>query len=450
MNRALLSACTAITLALPACTSPDAVEGDTCQLRHPIVLSHHWSAAPICADPLPSEQCDRRQPARYCADWRYDAELERDTCHAWRIPEDERWLPPRDTNDHDPDLQRSMDGHLRYYSRAIVERLEACGNEVYLSDKPPYASYEVRARSLRNTVLNALEASGSDRVHLFGMSQGVQDARYMTAVLPVDDADASRGWMRDRVASVVSVVGEDQGAESASLLLTLLPVGDEDGWSALPPSAGISQEDMAAVLWRDGAASDSPHVLLEGYDPHDSAEYDLDAGAMYATFLRSVADLSMEYMTGNPDAGMIGADGWAAVRAHLDMDETGWPEVVLEQDERDNGVEYLSYAAMAHRWDAADWGADLAFSLIRSLYGDNDGYVTVASQSFADKGYPNFHHVKTMAGSDQGRGYHHMYFSGRHDAIYGPADAHREPPPYGESSADFYEQVARDLAARGL
>jgi hypothetical protein len=439
-----------VLVATSACGADDTPTGDTCTLRYPIVLSHHWSTLRICADPLPSERCDRRQPARLCADWRYDEDLGRDTCHAWRVPEDERHLPPRNVNAHDPALERDMDEYHRYYSKDIVDRLEACGNRVYHSDKPAYASYAVRARSLRNTVLEALADSGADKVHLFGMSQGVQDARYMTAALPVDDDDPEGARMHERVASVVSVVGEDQGAESASLLLTLVAGENGGDWNARAAAAAPGDDELMDVLWNDTAAPEPTAVLLEGYDADDPAEHGLGPDDAYRHFVHSVADLSMEYMTADPDAGFLDPEDWASLRSHLAAPEEDWLQAVPPSREDDNGILYLSYAAMIRWWDPEAWGTDLAFSIVRSLYGDNDGYVTVASQSFADKPHPNFEHVKTMAGDEAGRGYHHMFFGGRNDAIYGPTEPHLEPHPYGGSSADFYEQVARDLAARGL
>jgi hypothetical protein len=58
--------------------------------------------------------------------------------------------------------------------------------------------------------------------------------------------------------------------------------------------------------------------------------------------------------------------------------------------------------------------------------------------------------VKTMSGKLTGRGYHHMFFSGRNDAQFVPAASVREAAPYQGGSADFYQQMARDLKARGF
>ncbi|MFW6066988.1 MAG: esterase/lipase family protein [Myxococcota bacterium] len=422
---------------------------DTCELRHPIVLSHHWSTVPVCQDELPSEACEARLPEGYCLDWRYDEELGREACYEWRVPEDERDLPPYDVNPHDPALTRDVGDHYRYFSRAVVDRLEACGNRVYHSDKPPHASYQVRARSLRNTVLAALEDSGAEKVNLIGLSQGVQDARYMTAVLPVDDDDPSRGAMRDRVAGVVSLVGEDRGAESGSLLLSIMEGQNEGDWSVPVEYAGYGVEELDAVLWEDAETPGTQHVLVEGYDPEDPQQYDLGPEEKYRTFLHSVANLSMEYMRSDPDAGTLGAEGYESLRAHLGYEEVGWLDLVTEERERDNGIVYLSYACQVRTWQDR-WGDPTAHSGVQALYGDNDGHVTVESQSFGSKGWDNFEHVETMAGDEQGSGYHHMYLTGRGDAHYGPAEPHREPPPYGGGTPDFYEQVLRDMAARGL
>src|SRR5690606_1234293 len=127
-------------------------------------------------------------------------------------------LPPRRVNASDPNLVRTSaaESYHRYYSKEIVAGLEACGNRVFLSDKPPYASYQVRARSLRATVLEALAQTGAEKVIVMGMSQGVQDARFMVAQLPVDDRRPSKGWMRNKVAALVGMAGEHAGAESRS------------------------------------------------------------------------------------------------------------------------------------------------------------------------------------------------------------------------------------------
>jgi hypothetical protein len=76
--------------------------------------------------------------------------------------------------------------------------------------------------------------------------------------------------------------------------------------------------------------------------------------------------------------------------------------------------------------------------------------VTVKSQSFTFAMGDNMQHVKTMSGSRWGSGYHHMYFSGRNDALYGPVSKRQEAGLYQGSSADFYQKVIRDLVSAGF
>ena len=62
----------------------------------------------------------------------------------------------------------------------------------------------------------------------------------------------------------------------------------------------------------------------------------------------------------------------------------------------------------------------------------------------------NFEHIKTLQGPFWSRGYHHMFYTGRNDGLYVPAPDAREAAPYNGNTADFYQQLARDLKARGL
>lgn len=425
--------------------------GAACKTRYPIVLSHHWSARKICnTDLLPSgKTCEQIEQAKNCRSWSGS------TCTLWAVPPDEVDLPPRDTSAGNPELVRDMKGYHRYFSKEIVDRLRnsfarnGCGNAVYIADKPVYAGYDVRARVLRETVLQALRETGAAKVNIIGMSQGVQDARYMAVALPVDDRQPEQGLMKSKVASIVSVVGEDAGAQSSSLLLDvffLLNKGRWDDYQAL--GSQWKEAELDAVLWRDRRASAPKYVLSEvGYVESDPG---LTAMGKYQSWLRSTAELSTRYMKPSLLLRLNFESSWTAVRAAAGMSEHSWANKVSDAAEANNGVQYLSYAAQI-RNPVSSWGADAAIhTVMRLLYGDNDGYVTVGSQSFAGKSAPNFQHIKTMKGSVLGRGYHHMFFSGRNDALYSPQAGYREGGVYNGSSADFYEQVAANLKLRGF
>ncbi len=83
------------------------------------------------------------------------------------------------------------------------------------------------------------------------------------------------------------------------------------------------------------------------------------------------------------------------------------------------------------------------------LAGANDGYVSIDAQTLANPA-ANFEHIKTLNGQSLSRGYHHMFLTGRNDALYAPGEGWREAAPYNGDAAGFYQQVARDLKARGL
>jgi hypothetical protein len=447
--------------------------GESCKTRYPIVLSHHFGVRKICDIPrMTPELCEQVEEAKNCRNW------VNGHCTDWRVPETELDLPPRNVNLHvapgTPALARDMAGFHRYYSKDIVTRLRTgCMNAVYLSDKPAFASYEMRARSLRNTVLQALRETQAAKVNIIGMSQGSQDARWLVAKLAVDDHDPSKGWMRDKVASISTVVGEDGGTGAASLFLDAVYVLNHPaGGPARPWSDPTALEQSNPPLWTEQAISDTLwriagsnppiYVLTEGYTP---GQYNLTKSQKYATYLHPYVDLSMKYMAATDLQGATFQQSWNELCTFVGKapNDRFWSNVVTRADEVNNGVKYFSYAAKIRNWDEARWGSGaeyLAFLTMWATLGDNDGYVTVAAQSFTSKEYnglglplgcyPNFHHVKTMAGSVFGRGYHHMFFGGRNDELYQPAAGLREPSPYGGSSADFYEAVAAQLKAANL
>ncbi len=425
--------------------------GSSCKTRYPIVLSHHWGARKICnPDQLPSGRtCEQLEEAKNCRSWTGTQ------CTLWEVPPEEADLPPRDTNAGNPMLVRSMKGYHRYFSKEIVDRLRnsfaqnGCGNAVYIADKPVFAGYEVRAKVLRETVLKALRETGAAKVNLVGMSQGVQDARYMTAALPVDDVNPALGLMRGKVASIVSVVGEDAGAESSGLLLDAFYVLNQGQWNdPLALGSQWKESEIDAMLWRDKRVSGPKYVLSEvGYAGSDAG---LTSMGKYQSWLRSTAELSTRFMKPSLLMQLSYEQSWAALRAAAGMTDLQWSDKVPDSAEANNGVSYASYAANI-RYPLSDWGNDAyIYSVMQALHGDNDGYVSVGSQSFAGKSASNFRHVKTLNGSTLGRGYHHMFFSGRNDALYAPEAGYREIWPYNGSSADFYETVARNLKLSGF
>lgn len=425
--------------------------GSSCKTRYPIVFSHHWGARKICnPDLLPAgKTCEQIEQPKNCRSWSGSQ------CTQWEVPPDEADLPPRDTNLGNPALVRNMRAYHRYFSKEIVDRLRnsfaqnGCGNAVYIADKPVFAGYDARARVLRDTVLRALRETGASKVNIIGMSQGVQDARYMTAALPVDDLNPALGLMRGKVASIVSVVGEDAGAESSGLLLDTFYMLNNGQWDN-PQALGSQwrEPDLDAFLWQDKRASGPKYVLSEvGYAASDAG---LTSMGKYRAWLRSIAELSNRYMKPSLLKQLSFEQSWAALRTAAGMSDLQWSDKVPATAEANNGVYYASYGANI-RYPMSDWGNDAyIYSLMQTLYGDNDGYVSVASQSFAGKSASNFRHIKTMNGSTLGRGYHHMFFSGRNDVLYAPESGYREAWPYNGSSADFYELVATNLRLSGF
>lgn len=445
----LVGACAALA---PAAHAVDA----SCQLKYPVVLSHHWSMGKICPDTAPSTgdaSCVVTQNYdKYCAIKGTDASG-RKTCLHWQVTAEEEALPPRNVNVHDASLKRSLSQYHRYFSLDIVKRLrDVCGNKVYLADKPAYASYEVRARSLRNTVQQALAQEGADKVILVGFSQGVQDARYMAALLPVDDADPSRGLMKQQVAAIVSLAGEDGGAESSQLALDLAFTITGGNWANSQQAMGIKDSDFMQGFWRrDGDAPDTS-VMVEGCQGPRECQMTPDDRLRSA--LHSIYHLSSRFM--RPpliQLGLSSPGNWQTLRDFVRARSASWPELIPAQAEANNGVRYLSYVAQIRKWHGS-WGDALSrdalmHNTIFASDGDNDGLVSVWRQQFANKA-ANFEHVKTMSGKLTGRGYHHMFFSGRNDAQFVPAASVREAAPYEGDSADFYQQMARDLKARGF
>lgn len=428
----------------------------SCKLHYPIVLSHHWSARAICSERAaatgPASCVQAEDYAKYCALKTQDAQGQ-PTCAEWRVPANEEDLPPRNTNRVDGSLHRDVRSYHRYFSQAIVDRLkDTCGNAVYIADKPAFASYEVRARSLRNTVNEALAREHADKVILIGMSQGVQDARYMTAKLLVDDHNPALGTMNSKVAALVGLAGEDGGAESASLALDFLSLSIGGHWADYQKAiALIGDKTVNDTSWKRTTDGHEAYVLGEQCR---GAECDLDTEGRYKSALHSLFDLSPQYM--RPSLAPQGASAtakWQALMDYLGIEQARWASVVPPALEANNGVDYFSYGAKINNWLPA-WGGTftqdfLFFAGITLTSGANDGYVSIGRQQYANTA-ANFHHVKTLDGTLWGRGYHHMYFSGRNDKLYAPQPWDQEAAPYKGPAADFYQQVARDLQARGF
>jgi len=309
------------------------------------VLSHHWGLRAICPDPTltGAKACVNLEDyGRLCAAKGVDASGQR-TCAEWRVPAEDADLPPRDTNRVDPTLKRALLGYHRYFSRAVVDRLvKDCGNKVYIADKPVYASYEERARSMRHTVLQALAETGASKVILIGMSQGAQDARFLTAALPVDDTDPGKGRMKDKVASVVTIVGEDKGAESASIQLDVLYLNNGGVWSDYVKTGGLWSDEAARKLfWTRTVNGRLQYVLGENCK---GADCDLMTPEQrYAWGLHSLANLSTRYMRPSFLQAMF-AFSWNDIKASTGMKHDRWDEQVPSWKEANNGVKYYSYA----------------------------------------------------------------------------------------------------------
>lgn len=429
-----------------------------CQLRHPVVLSHHWSMVRICSPSAPATgpaSCVEAQDfAKHCVDKGVDAQG-RNTCGRWEVTAEEALLPPRNVNAHDPSLTRDVRQYHRYFSLDIVKRLrDVCGNRVYLADKPAYASYEVRARSLRNTVKQALQETGASQVVIIGFSQGVQDARYMASLLPVSDGDASLGSMRSKVAAIVSLAGEDGGAESAQITLDLARVIANGQWADGAASLGYVDSDMLEANWQrqTPGAGETTSVLVE--QCQGDAQCRMTPADRYRWGLRSLYDLSTRYM--RPPLLQLGLNSppvWNSLRQFVQSPDMAWADRLPPALEQHNGIRYMSYAAQVRNWYPA-WGdvlsRDYLFHTTTLLSdGPNDVFVSLGRQKFANTA-SNFEHVRTLSGRFDSRGYHHMFFSGRSDKLFVPALAAREAAPYNGGSADFYQQVAIDLRTRGF
>lgn len=443
-----------------------AIEG--CQLDYPVVLSHHFGLRTICPDSWTADECMTREGdnlTKYCADWDDEA-----GCQQWVLPADEAHLPPRIDNHYDTSLKRTSDiaQYHRYFSKDIVDRLEACGNDVFIADKPAYANYHQRSASLRLTVLEALAATGKNKVVLIGTSQGTQDARFMATVQPANLNDPAGPRMNQHVAAIVGLSGEHLGAEIATIGISGMYLSNYtfgDGW--VDPEAGASFWEFEEgerlntdLMWRevgntqtDAELFSQPLVLMEGYDRNNEFEYDLDLNGQFRAFLSGLTSLSSQYMQEDV---YRDEHAWDALMSDLGLSERGWYELVNEDNENCNGVGHYSYSARIRHWDYEYWGDATFYLGVTALYGPNDGYTTMDSQNFDKIGYApcadgrrNFEHIKTLDGSIFSHGYYHNYFTGR-NPYYGPRDRWlQEGAPYQGGVADFYEQVMRDLKARG-
>ena len=292
----------------------------------------------------------------------------------------------------------------------------------------------MRARSLRNTVNEALVRENAQKVILVGLSQGVQNARYMTAKLPVSDSNAALGMMAGKVAALVSLSGENGGHwedyQKATALVSDKPIND--------------------ATWKRDTGSGSFAYVMDAQCR--GGECDMDTEARYRSSMNALFNLGTDYM--RPSAYQLSAGPtaqWRKLADYLGVDKLRWANVIPPALEANNGVNYFSYGAQIHNWSPA-WGGAftqqyLFFAAISVTEGANDGYVSVKRQHFANPA-PNFQHIQTLGGAWWGRGYNHMFFSGF--GLFTPPPGEREAAPYDGDAASFYQQVARDLKARGF
>ncbi len=450
LRRPLLST----ALALSTLTGSALAVDTTCQTRYPIVLSHVWSISPLCRDPKATgaDSCEHKLDyARLCVQKSTTADGQ-PKCLKWSVPADELDLPPRNTNLFEPGLHRDLSAYHRHFSKAIVSRLrDTCGNPVYIADKPPFASYAVRARALRSTVLQALRETGAAKVNVVGMSQGVQDARYMAIAMPVDDANPQGPKMKSVMASVVSIVGEDSGAETSGLGLQAILVANGGEWTRVQDTTLQSvQPALVDATWRrPGQPLSSTGQLIEHCRNTNACDLASNE-TQYRWLLRSMVDLSPAFM--NPDLlAQLSQPllGWGNLRSYVWQPDNRWSDSVPPAAEANSGLRYLSYAAWMRK-PSDNMDQSEVWWLLSLFSSQHDGYVSVDSQRFRSRA-ANVENVKLMQGQWGSTGYHHMFFTGRNDRMYGPVNAaDQEAPPYRGSSADFWQQLARDLKARAL
>lgn len=442
-------------LSMLLCCSFSANALAQCRVSYPVVLTHHWGMKPLCAS-APDEECDRLVPGKYCQEWRWDEVGQDLDCMSWRVPHDELDLPPRNYNVVNQSLQRDVSGYYRYFSQDIVQRLsEQCDNQVFIADNPAFSSSLVRAQSLRHTVLQALESSNADKVIIIGMSQGSQDARMLTQlavdsgqlIIPDDSSAVSRSddenRMASKIAALVTVVGENEGSWSASVFLNTMYAQRylvrDFSWSNYESNLlwQFGKNKVMAGLWKNERGE---YVLSEMYL---KAQTEAD---IYQHFLASNLVLTKKYMTGEAYSWVSWEQSWDELQAAAGLSGEHWNIVLPTLQEGPNAISYYSYAAEVHGWNK-DWGQSrFVANLVTLLEGKHDGYATVRSQSLQGHGQ----HVKTMSGLSKGSGYHHMFFSGRNDALYGPKEENREPDLYRGSSADFYQQIMTNLVHAGF
>jgi len=440
---------------------------EQCQVSYPVVLTHHWGMKALCKS-APDEECDRLVPAKYCQQWQWDEDGQDQDCLTWRVPDDELDLPPRNYNLFEPSLQRDVSGYYRYFSQEIVQRLsQDCGNQVFIADNPAFSSSLARAQSLRNTVLQALDTTGADKVIIVGMSQGSQDARILTqlsvsdgelvvstasnvinSVNANDNVDTNADVMASKLAALVTVVGENQGSWSASVFLNTMHaqrfLSSNWQWQDYENNLiwQLGKKQLMAGLWKN----DNHDYVLSENQQQVQTEADI-----FQQFLASNVVLTKKYMTGEAYAWVNWEQSWDELRKAAGLSETNWHGGLPLSQELSNAVPYYSYAAQVHGWNK-DWGQSRFITdLIELLEGKHDGYATVVSQALQTQSQLNrVQHVKTMSGSTQGSGYHHMFFSGRNDTLYGPKEGEQELDLYQGSSADFYQQIMTNLVIAGF
>jgi hypothetical protein len=126
-----------------------------------------------------------------------------------------------------------------------------------------------------------------------------------------------------------------------------------------------------------------------------------------------------------------------------------WYVKVPPAKEANNGVRYMSYGAVL-RFPQPGWEHPETFYAVSLIAAENDSHVSLRNQQFANRA-ANFENLKVFRGAPSTTGYHHTFFSGRNDAMYcATKPEEQEAAPYRGSSADVFQQIAREMNQRGL
>jgi triacylglycerol lipase len=159
-------------------------------------------------------------------------------------------------------------GYFNFYG--VADALRADGHVVYEAVAPPFQTADVRAEYLAQTVTQALDETGADKVNLIGHSMGGLDGRALISTLGYGN----------RVASLTTISTPHRGSYFADVVLGLASGSSDAALNAFAQLLGENFNDLAD----DADLRDALRDISETYAQQWNDAHPDDPNVAYASW----------------------------------------------------------------------------------------------------------------------------------------------------------------------